>query len=112
MGLNEIICDRTKRNNLQGSVVVFGAYAHWTDDYEEYMKDPDVLNYCKRKPMMTSFVVLLIFRCPANTLDNCFSISLTTNIGAPDKLQSIIQPCGFLAAVTWLCERPIMCVAK
>ena len=46
--------------NLQGSVVVFGAWSTWTDDYDEYIADVDNKNYCAYTPMMTAFVILIL----------------------------------------------------
>merc|ERR1719270_1591100 len=31
---------------IWGSVVVFGAWSTWTDDYDEYIADVDNKNYC------------------------------------------------------------------
>ena len=45
---------------IWGSVVVFGAWATWTDDYAEYEKDPEAMNYCMNQPMMTAFVILIL----------------------------------------------------
>ena len=45
---------------LQGSVVVFGAWASWTDDYDEYVADTENKNYCAYEPMMYAFVILII----------------------------------------------------
>ena len=44
----------------QGSVVVFGAWATWTDNYAEYEKDQRNKNYCMNQPMMTAFVILIL----------------------------------------------------
>ena len=43
----------------QGSVVVFGAWATWTDDYEKFLADPDIYNYCAYEPMMWAFGILV-----------------------------------------------------
>eukprot|EP00091_Calanus_sinicus_P020005 TRINITY_DN5256_c0_g1_i5.p1 TRINITY_DN5256_c0_g1~~TRINITY_DN5256_c0_g1_i5.p1 ORF type:complete len:211 (-),score=52.78 TRINITY_DN5256_c0_g1_i5:249-881(-) len=45
---------------IWGSVVVFGAWAHWTDDYEEYVQDINKMNYCAYEPMMYAFVILIL----------------------------------------------------
>ena len=45
---------------IWGSVVVFGAWATWTDDLEEYNSNMDELNYCKYQPMIFAFSILLI----------------------------------------------------
>ena len=45
---------------MQGSVVVFGAWANWTDDYDEYIASGDEKNYCMYTPMMTAFVILIL----------------------------------------------------
>ena len=44
---------------IWGSVVVFGAWATWTYNWDEAQEDPE-LNYCMYTPMMTAFVLLLI----------------------------------------------------
>ena len=41
-------------------MVVFGAWASWTDDYDEYVADPENKNYCAYEPMMYAFVILII----------------------------------------------------
>jgi hypothetical protein len=48
------------RTDSYGSVVVFGAWASWTDDYEEYVADTENKNYCAYEPMMYAFVILII----------------------------------------------------
>jgi len=45
---------------IWGSVVVFGAWANWTDDWEKYSGDKEAMNFCEYQPMMTAFVLLLI----------------------------------------------------
>ena len=45
---------------IWGSVVVFGAWATWTDDVEAYKADMDNLNYCAYQPMIFAFSILLI----------------------------------------------------
>lgn len=45
---------------IWGSVVVFGAWAHWTDDYKLHAEHPDEYNYCPHEPMMCAFVILLL----------------------------------------------------
>merc|ERR1712061_931274 len=45
---------------IWGSVVVFGAWATWTDDLDQYKADMDTLNYCEYQPMIFAFVILLI----------------------------------------------------
>merc|ERR1712020_248565 len=45
---------------IWGSVVVFGAWATWTDDYNEYIQDVNNKNYCAYTPMMTAFVILIL----------------------------------------------------
>merc|ERR1739844_514347 len=44
---------------IWGSVVVFGAWATWTDNWDAAQQDSE-LNYCMYTPMMTAFVLLLI----------------------------------------------------
>ena len=46
--------------HFKGSVVVFGAWAHWTDDYKLHAEHPDEYNYCPHEPMMCAFVILLL----------------------------------------------------
>ena len=43
----------------QGSIVVFGAWATWTDDYDKFLADPDIYNYCAYEPMMWAFGILV-----------------------------------------------------
>merc|ERR1711997_253507 len=45
---------------IWGSVVVFGAWATWTEDYDEYKANPEELNYCRDTPMYFAFSILLI----------------------------------------------------
>ena len=45
---------------IWGSVVVFGAWANWTDDFNVYKADPEELNFCAHTPMMTAFVILIL----------------------------------------------------
>eukprot|EP00092_Neocalanus_flemingeri_P046733 GFUD01052682.1.p1 GENE.GFUD01052682.1~~GFUD01052682.1.p1 ORF type:complete len:215 (-),score=51.47 GFUD01052682.1:114-758(-) len=45
---------------IWGSVLVFGAWSTWTDDYATYAAAPEELNYCAYQPMMTAFVILII----------------------------------------------------
>ena len=45
--------------DLQESKVVFGAWASWTDNYEEYAADVENKNYCAYEPMMFAFVYLV-----------------------------------------------------
>ena len=44
---------------IWGSVVVFGAWANWTDDWDVAQQNEE-LNYCMNTPMMTAFVLLLL----------------------------------------------------
>ena len=48
---------------IWGAVVVFGAWATWTDDIEKY-HDPTLMefgvNYCKETPMTFAFSILII----------------------------------------------------
>ena len=44
---------------IWGSVVVFGAWSTWTDDYDRFQTE-EGLNYCMNTPMMTAFVLLLL----------------------------------------------------
>ena len=41
--------------DLQGYVVVFGAWASWTDNYDEYVADTENKNYCAYKQMTYVF---------------------------------------------------------
>jgi len=45
---------------IWGSVVVFGAWAGWTDDWDAYAADVANKNYCPYQPMMTAFVILIL----------------------------------------------------
>jgi len=45
---------------IWGSVVVFGAWSTWTDDYSVYVKEPNHYNYCANQPMMTAFIILIL----------------------------------------------------
>merc|ERR1712141_506263 len=45
---------------IWGSVVVFGAWATWTDDYAEFNANPDEMNYCRYQPMVFAFSILLV----------------------------------------------------
>ena len=44
---------------FQGSVVVFTAWATWTNNYEDYAADVENKNYCAYEPMMYAFVILV-----------------------------------------------------
>merc|ERR1711974_73198 len=45
---------------IWGSVVVFGAWANWTDDWEKYSGDKEAMNFCEYQPMIFAFSILLI----------------------------------------------------
>ena len=45
---------------IWGSIVVFGAWANWTDDFDAYKANPKELNFCEHTPMMTAFVFLIL----------------------------------------------------
>ena len=45
---------------IWGSVVVFGAWATWTDDFETYKGNPEELNFCENTPMMAAFIILIL----------------------------------------------------
>ena len=45
---------------IWGSIVVFGAWANWTDDLNAYKANPEELNFCALYPMMTAFVTLIL----------------------------------------------------
>ena len=45
---------------IWGSIVVFGAWANWTDDFDAYKAKPKELNFCEHTPMMTAFVILIL----------------------------------------------------
>ena len=45
---------------IWGTVVVFGVYANWTDDFETYKANKGEMNFCEHKPMMTAFVILIL----------------------------------------------------
>ena len=54
-------------------MVVFGAWASWTDDYDEYVADPENKNYCAYEPMMYAFVILIIKWVRMMTTDDALS---------------------------------------
>ena len=60
---------------IWGSVVVFGAYANWTDNWDTYKDDPEVKNFCENTPMMTAFVILILkwVICPQDTNVGCYT---------------------------------------
>ena len=41
---------------IRGSIVVFGAWANWTDEFEAYKAKPGELNFCAHTPMMTACI--------------------------------------------------------
>ena len=45
---------------IWGSVVVFGAWATWTDDFGKYSENTDEFNFCKYRPMVFAFRLLLL----------------------------------------------------
>ena len=45
---------------IWGSVVVFGAWSNWTDDFNAYKANPEEMNFCQYTPMMTAFVIILL----------------------------------------------------
>ena len=45
---------------IWGSVIVFGSWATWTDDYEKYAGAPEEYNFCAYDPMMFAFVLLVM----------------------------------------------------
>ena len=45
---------------ILGSVVVFGAWSNWTDNFNAYKANPEEMNFCEHTPMMTAFVILLL----------------------------------------------------
>ena len=62
----EIDCGEQVRRSVDfamliwGSIVVFGAWATWTDDFDAYKANPEELNFCAHTPMMTAFVILIL----------------------------------------------------
>ena len=54
---------------------MFGAWANWTDDYNEYIASGDEKNFCEYTPMMTAFVILILKWVSANVS----SLYLDTN---------------------------------
>ena len=46
---------------IWGTVVVFGAWANWTDDFETFKANPVKMNFCERIPMMTAFAILFFY---------------------------------------------------
>ena len=57
---------------IWGSVVVFGAWANWTDNFDDYKRDPEKFNFCENTPMMTAFVILILkwVICPQDQVYN------------------------------------------
>lgn len=55
-------------------MVVFGAWATWTDDYEKYARAPEEYNFCAYQPMMFAVVILIIkwVLIPALIAFSCF----------------------------------------
>ena len=45
---------------IWGSIVVFGAWANWTDDFDAYKANPEELNFSEYYPMMTAFFILIL----------------------------------------------------
>jgi len=45
---------------IWGSVIVFGAWASWTYDYDEFIASGGEKNFCEYTPMMTAFVFLIL----------------------------------------------------
>ena len=45
---------------IWGSVVVFGAWGSWTDDLDKYNENMEDFNYCKYRPMVFAFTLLLL----------------------------------------------------
>ena len=43
-----------------GSVLVFGAWASWTSDFDTYKTNREALNFCNYIPMMVAFIIILI----------------------------------------------------
>merc|ERR1712032_1014005 len=48
---------------IWGSVVVFGAWAKWTDNFEDYKNNPEEMNFCEHTPMMTAFTCFCACCC-------------------------------------------------
>ena len=44
-----------------GSVLVFGAWGNWTDNFDVYKANPEELNFCEHIPMMTAFIILILY---------------------------------------------------
>ena len=62
---------------IWGSVVVFGAWATWTDDLDEYNSNKDELNYCKYNPMIFAFSILLIkWVSSMEQQDDCLDVTI------------------------------------
>ena len=45
---------------IWGSVVVFGAWATWNDDKEEYDANTAKFNYCEYWPMIFAFAIVIL----------------------------------------------------
>ena len=78
---------------IWGSVVVFGAWANWTDDFEEYKTNPEELNFCHNTPMMTAFVILILKWVRVYVTDDFTSIKLSLLVL---RLPNIVKPMSSL----------------
>ena len=64
---------------IWGWAVVFEAWANWTDDFNVYKANPELLNFCEHIPMMTAFIILLLnwaliyLMIAINCLYDCYS---------------------------------------
>ena len=55
---------------IWGAVVVFGAWASWTDDFEKYSENKDDFNFCKYTPMIFAFRLLILQWVSSNQWSN------------------------------------------
>ena len=87
--------------------MVFGAWASWTNNYEEYVADVENKNYCAYEPMMYAFVIII-----AKWVRSFFSP--TEYLFKPLKLSGpVALPNGahlFLWLPEWLLLRCMSCL--
>ena len=55
---------------IWGAVVVFGAWATWTDDFEKYSENKDDFNFCNYTPMIFAFRLLILQWVSSNQWSN------------------------------------------
>ena len=84
---------------IWGSVVVFGAWANWTDNFEDFKDDPEKFNFCERTPMMTAFVILILkwVICPQDKVFGLILMMMSLQVLIPVMI-AIACCCGCLCA--------------